>query len=114
LPCANEKQGEQRCLFVLQVLLLNVTSLMIIVCTQGMPCVYANRIGDPVKPLEAPRVTLIWGLVGMLLFLTLGILDVLSGAPVWRITAYAFLAISAAYLFIRALWTLLSKTRPGS
>lgn len=66
------------------------------------------------KPLETPRVALVLGGLGILLFLTLGTLELLSGAPVWRVIAYAFLAIGAIYVFVRALWTLLGKARPGS
>lgn len=66
------------------------------------------------KPLEAPRVSLVWGGLGTLLFLTLGTMDLLSGAPAWRVTAYFVLAIGAIYMVVRALLTILGKTRPDS
>ncbi|QDG66573.1 hypothetical protein NIBR502772_10435 [Pseudarthrobacter sp. NIBRBAC000502772] len=63
------------------------------------------------KPLEYPRVSLIWGGVGVLLFLALGIMDVASGAPAFRVAAYFLLVIGAIYIFVRALMTILGKTR---
>ena len=64
----------------------------------------------PMKPLENPRVSLVWGGVGVLLFLTLGIMDAASGAPAFRVAAYFVLLIGAIYIFVRALMTLLGKT----
>lgn len=73
-----------------------------------------NEIGDSVKALPAPRVSLVWGGLGTLLFLTLGTFELLSSAPAWRVIAYLVLAIGAIYIFVRALMTVLGKTRPGS
>lgn len=72
------------------------------------------EIGDSVKPLEAPRVSLVWGGLGTLLFLTLGAWDLIAGAPVWRAIGNFVLAIGAIYLFVRALVTVLGKSRPES
>jgi hypothetical protein len=67
-----------------------------------------------VKQLKAPRLSLVWGGLGTLLFLTLGTLEILSGAPAWRVTAYFVLATGAMYIVVRAVITILGKTRPGS
>lgn len=64
------------------------------------------------KPLEYPRISLVWGGVGVLLFLTLGIMDAASGAPAFRVAAYFLLLIGAIYISVRALMAILAKTRP--
>lgn len=66
------------------------------------------------KPLEAPRLWLVWAGLGTLLWLALGISDLVSGAPAVRIIAYFVLMAIAVYLFVRALMTILGKTRPDS
>lgn len=64
------------------------------------------------KPLEYPRVTLVWGGVGVVLFLALGLIDAVSGAPAFRVAGYFLLLIGAIYIFVRALVTIRGKTRP--
>jgi len=63
------------------------------------------------KPLEYPRVSLVWGGVGVVLFLTLGLMEMASGAPTFRVAAYLVLLVGATYVFVRALMTVLGKTR---
>lgn len=64
------------------------------------------------KPLEYPRVSLVWAGVGILLFLTLALMEAASGAPTLRLAGYFVLLLIAIYLFVRALMTILGKTRP--
>lgn len=63
------------------------------------------------NPLEYPRVSLVWGGVGVVLFLTLALMEVASGALTFRVAAYLVLLIGATYIFVRALMTVLGKTR---
>lgn len=63
------------------------------------------------KPFAFPKVSLVWGGVGVVLFLTLGLMEVASGAPTFRVAAYLVLLIGAICIFVRALMTVLGKTR---
>jgi hypothetical protein len=64
------------------------------------------------KPLEYPRVSLVWAAVGIVLFLTLALLESASNAPTWRLAGYLALLLGTIYMFVRGLMTILGKTRP--
>jgi len=64
-----------------------------------------------VKPLQAPRVGLIFYGLGTILWVWLGIIEVTSGAHLWRVIAYALLTAASVFMFIWALWTVRSKAR---
>jgi hypothetical protein len=64
------------------------------------------------KPLEYPRVSLVWAAVGIVLFLTMALLEAASNAPTLRLAGYLVLLLGTIYMFVRALMTILGKTRP--
>ena len=60
---------------------------------------------ETVKPLQAPRAWLIYTGIGTVLWIALGIVEVLSGAHVWRVIAYALLTVGSVFIFFWALRT---------
>lgn len=64
------------------------------------------------KPLEAPRAWLVYAAVGTVLWLTFGLLDLISAAAAWRIVAYFLMAAASLYMFARAVSTVRRRKGP--
>lgn len=64
------------------------------------------------KLFAFPKVSLVWGAVGVVLFLTLGLMEVSSGGLTFRVVGYLLLLILAIFICVRSLMTILGRTRP--
>lgn len=64
--------------------------------------------------VEAPRAVAVWAGLGIVLWLMLGLLDVMENGVSWRTAAYALLEAGSIYLFVRAISTLGRRRTPHS
>lgn len=56
---------------------------------------------------------LVYAGLGILLWLTLGIADLIAGAVTWRLIAYGLMIAASLYMFIQALRSI-RQARPDS
>lgn len=69
---------------------------------------------NKMKPIEAPRAMLVYASLGILIWLALGIADLISGAVTWRLIAYGLMTVASLYMFIRAWRSIGRRARPDS
>lgn len=62
--------------------------------------------------LEAPRTVAVYAGLGTVLWLTFGLLDLMSNAASWRTIAYFLMAAASVYMFVRAISTIRRRRAP--